>query len=69
MVRPREARLDALDIDARILGVLLGLGDLQDRERCMGYQNGCRCSECVERERLQREGKRPVRAFPWEDAA
>lgn len=35
-----------LDPDARMLGVLLGLGDLNRPPRHPGYSTGCRCLEC-----------------------
>jgi hypothetical protein len=38
-----------LDLDARLLGIRLGLGDLNRRNYCSGYQNACPCSECRSR--------------------
>lgn len=39
--------------DARILGLILGLGDLDQPSPCHGYQNACVCNDCRERQRLQ----------------
>ena len=55
-----------LDFDARMLGFLLGLGDLERSPICHGYGNGCRCSEC--RERAKNKPPVVVRQ-PWEKAA
>lgn len=53
----------------RVLGWTLGLGDLDDGcPACHGYQNACRCPDCLDREEL---ADAPMRvALPWElDAA
>lgn len=42
--------MDPLSLDDRRLGILLGLGDLAEREVCHGYSNACPCSACLERE-------------------
>jgi hypothetical protein len=54
LVRPfrllsKEARVDDLDPDARLLGFKLGLGDLNHHNPCRGYSAGCECAECVKR--------------------
>lgn len=52
-----------LNFADRTLGLLLGLGDLQYKPVCHGYQNCCQCAECVER--ATRQPVEPVRQ-PWE---
>jgi hypothetical protein len=52
----------------RVLGLHLGLGDLQPAPICHGYQNACVCSECLERESAPDVALVPVRQ-PWETAA
>jgi hypothetical protein len=38
--------VDRFSFDDRVLGFLLGLGDVQDREICHGFPNACMCSQC-----------------------
>lgn len=54
-----------LDSSARTLGLLLGLGDLQAREVCMGYQNACVCKACLARAENPAKAK-PAPRQPWE---
>lgn len=60
-----EAALIDVGHDARALGFILGLGDLNTRPICHGYAHACVCAECVERERLARCPVVAVRQ-PWE---
>lgn len=55
-----------LDTEPRILGFLLGLGDL-NRTVCHGFGCCCQCVDCVERETAPPPAE-PVRQ-PWELAA
>lgn len=54
-----------LSWDDRLLGMRLGLGDLEPRVRCMGYANACVCPVCVERS--ERPEQREIKQ-PWEAA-
>lgn len=56
-----------LSWDDRLLGMRLGLGDLGARVVCMGYQNGCVCADCLERQEHGREKPQEIRQ-PWEAA-
>ncbi len=42
----------SVSIEARRLGWILGLGDLEQQRRCFGYQNCCACPRCHDREDL-----------------
>jgi len=63
-------------VDARILAVRLGVGDLYPwqptdtvdaPERCWGYAACCNCCDCMERERLIEEGPPlPPSPQPWQ---
>lgn len=57
-----------LSLDARLLGLKLGLGDLNRPEPCHGYQHGCDCSVCLEREKHPEPAAAPA-SQPWELAA
>lgn len=46
----RRILLRLLGVSARLLGLHLGLGDLNRPEVCHGYQNACQCSHCLARE-------------------
>jgi hypothetical protein len=54
----------AFSLDARILAVRLGLGDLVRPEPCMGWANGCVCTDCLERDKTPTP--EPAAAQPWE---
>jgi hypothetical protein len=53
--------------DDRILGLMLGLGDIVQPPICHGYVNACVCDDCTERQQLANESvaKLPARQ-PWE---
>lgn len=53
-----------LDTDVRILGLMLGLGDLQERETCHGYATGCVCKDCTARVERVRELQAMPRVTP-----
>jgi len=53
-----------LSTDDRILGLLLGLGDLAPRDICHGYRHACVCHEC--KDRAAGEPARTPAAQPWE---
>jgi hypothetical protein len=55
-----------LDTDARVLGFLLGLGDL-NHQPCLTFACGCVCDDC----RARADAPRPKKAAPqpWELAA
>jgi len=55
-----------LSIADRVLGIHLGLGDLQPLAICHGYSCACQCSQCLERERDRPAGPAPQ---PWEAKA
>lgn len=55
-----------LTVSDRILGHLLGLGDLQYREPCHGYANGCACSACDERLKWKELPAPESPRQPWE---
>jgi hypothetical protein len=57
-----------LSVNDRVLGLLLGLGDLDGPELCHGYANGCICGSCCERELAVSELPARVKQ-PWETAA
>lgn len=49
---------------ARLLGLTLGLGDIQTYEPCMGYANACVCTHCRARQRALIATNLPRQ--PWE---
>ena len=59
--------MSVLSVEDRILGMFLGLGDLagQDGPHHHGYQNGCICEPCLERDQRPTE-PRPAASQPWE---
>ena len=57
-----------LSRDDRILGIVLELGDLLEREVCHGYANCCACSACLDRADRPLDAPKPVRQ-PWESEA
>lgn len=42
----------SIGLEARRLGLLLGLGDLDHPPVCHGYANCCVCDDCAERQRI-----------------
>lgn len=55
-----------ITVEHRVLGVLLGLGDIAPRELCHGFQNGCVCLECSERIDAAQVQIASQIAQPWE---
>lgn len=53
-----------LEPGPRVLGFLLGLGDL-NRRVCHGYSRACVCAECLERV-SNPKGPRAAARQPWE---
>ncbi len=60
--------MQKLSTDARVLGLHLGLGDLQHGPPCHGYQNCCTCPDCLDRERTPAQATEMPRQ-PWEPKA
>jgi hypothetical protein len=61
--RQLGGRVIELDTDARVLGFLLGLGDLNHRP-CMTYSCGCVCGECSARAAMPAPAQPAPQ--PWE---
>lgn len=55
-----------LNTHARLLGIRLGLGDLNRPQPCMGYANACVCDDCRERQQLAHADTGPRPRQPWE---
>ena len=45
--------MPSISLEARHLGVRLGVGSLIDRPVCHSYANGCRCPSCSDRAEIR----------------
>lgn len=63
---PRITEAILLSFSDRVLGLHLGLGDLQLCPPCHGYANACICIDCMAREQLPKPAPAPQ---PWERVA